>query len=55
MLHHMSQVFQDNPVPKSRPGRIQIDRKRLKKLQKKKIALGNKLNDHEEQWPEMTI
>ena len=30
LLHHMSRVFQDNSVPKSRPGGIQIDRKRLK-------------------------
>ena len=33
LLHHMSRVFRDNSVPKSRPGGIQIDRKRLKKLQ----------------------
>ena len=39
LLHHMSRVFQDNSVPKSRPGGIQIDRKRLKKLQEKRMAL----------------
>ena len=55
LLHHMSRVFQDNSVPKSRPGGIQIDRKRLKKLREKKIALGHKPDDHEEQWPEMTM
>ena len=49
LLHHMSRVFQDNSVPKSRPGGIQIDRKRLKKLQEKRIALGHKPDDHEQQ------
>ena len=55
LLHHMSRVFQDNSLPNSRPGGIQIDRKRLKKLREKKIALGHKPDDHEEQWPEMTM
>ena len=55
LLHHMSRVFRDNSVPKSRPGGIQIDRKRLKKLQEKRIALGHKSDDHEEQWPDMTM
>lgn len=32
LLHHMSRIFRDNSAPKSRPGGIQIDRKRLKKL-----------------------
>ena len=52
LLHHMSRIFRDNSVPKSRPGGIQIDRKRLKKLQEKRMALGHKLDDHEEQWPD---
>lgn len=34
---------------------IQIDRKRLKKLQEKRIALGHKPDDHEHQWPDMTM
>lgn len=55
LLHHMSRIFQDNSVPRSRPGGIQIDRKRLKKLQEKRIALGHKPNDHEEQWPDLTM
>lgn len=55
LLHHMSRVFRDNSVPKSRPGGVQIDRKRLKKLQEKRIALGHKPDDHEEQWPDMTM
>ena len=55
LLYHMSRVFQDNSLPESRPGGIQIDRKRLRKLREKKIALGHKPDDHEEQWPEMTM
>ena len=55
LLHHMSRIFQDNSVPKSRPGGIQIDRKRLKKLQEKRMASGHKPDDHEEQWPDMTL
>ena len=55
LLHHMSRVFRDSSVPKSRPGGIQIDRKRLKKLQEKRMALGHKPDDHEEQWPDMTM
>ena len=55
LLHHMGRVFRDNSVPKSSPGGIQIDRKRLKKLQEKRMALGHKPADHEEQWPDMTM
>lgn len=55
LLHRMSRVFRDNSVPKSRPGGIQIDRKRLKKLREKRIALGHKPDDHEQQWPDMTM
>ena len=55
LLYHMSRVFQDNSLPESRPGGIQIDRKRLRKLREKKIAQGHKPDDHEEQWPQMTM
>ena len=55
LLHRMSRIFQNNSVPKSRPGGIQIDRKRMKKLQEKRIALGHKPDDHEQQWPDMTM
>ena len=55
LLYHMSRIFQDNSIPKSRPGGIQIDRKRLRKLREKKIAQGHKPDDHEEQQPEMTM
>ena len=55
LLHHMSRIFQDNSVPKSRPGGIQIDRKRLKQLQEKRMASGHTPDDHEEQWPDMPM
>ena len=48
LLYHMSRIFQDNSIPKSRPGGIQIDRKRLRKLREKKIAQGHKPDDHED-------
>lgn len=49
LLYHMSKVFQDNSIPKSRPGGIQIDRKRLRQLREKKIVQGHKPDDHEEE------
>ena len=55
LLHHMSRIFRDKSVPKSRPGGIQIDQKRLKKLQEKRMALGHKPDDHEQQWPDLTM
>ena len=49
MLHHMSRIFEDN----SRTDRIhrglQIDRKRRQELQRKRLAMGHKADDHEEQ------
>ena len=55
LLHHMCRIFQDNSVPKSRLGGIQIDRKRLKQLQKKRIAMGHKADDHEYSGPTMSM
>ena len=56
LLHHMGWVFRDNSVPKSNPGGIRIDRKRLAQLREKKIAMGHKPDDHEEyQGPSMSI
>ena len=55
LFHHMSRIFQDNSLPQSRPGGIQIDRKRLKKLQEKKMAQGHKRDDHEYTGPTMSM
>ena len=49
VLHHMSRIFRDNALPQSNQGGLQIDRKRRKQLQRKRIALGHKANDHEDQ------
>lgn len=56
LLHHMSNIFRDNSLPKTGPAGMHIDRKRLQKLREKKIALGHKPNDHEEyQGPTMSM
>lgn len=49
LLHHMSRVFQEQTPTSSVPNGIQIDRKRLQQIREKKIALGHKPDDHEEQ------
>ena len=49
LLHHMGHIFQDQVPPLSIPGGIQIDRKRLAQLREKKVAMGHKADDHEEQ------
>lgn len=48
LLHHMSRIFQERSLPQSGTG-LHIDRKRRQQLQKKKIALGHKPDDHEEE------
>ena len=55
LLHHMGRIFQDNSLPQSRSGGIQIDRKRLKELQRKRNALGHKEDDHEYSGPTMSM
>ncbi len=55
LLYHMSRIFQDNSVPPAVPMGQQVDRKLRRKIQEKKIAMGHKPDDHEEQWPEMTM
>lgn len=49
LLHHMGNVFRDNTPHPAAPAGIHIDRKRLQRLREKKMALGHKWNDHEEQ------
>ena len=49
LLHHMSRIFQEQIPAPTIPGGIQIDRKRLQQLREKKIAMGHKPDDHEEQ------
>ena len=49
LLHHMRHIFQEQIPAPTIPGGIQIDRKRLQQLREKKIAMGHKPDDHEEQ------
>ena len=46
LLYHMGNIFRDN-APVSVATGVQIDRKRLQELQRKRIALGHKPDDHE--------
>lgn len=49
LLHHMGQIFRENSVPPAAPVGQQMDRKLRRKIQEKKIAMGHKPDDHEEQ------
>ena len=49
LLHHMSRIFRDNSVPPHNPAGIRIDSKRRKRLTEKRMAMGHKADDHEEQ------
>ena len=47
LLYHMSNIFRDNAPRPTVPAGIQIDHKRLQRLREKKMAMGHKWNDHE--------
>ena len=49
LLHHMANIFQDNPLPQSGTGLIHADRKLREQLREKRLAHGHKVDDHEEQ------
>lgn len=49
MLHHMSRIFEDNSKLDQIHRGLQIDRKRRQELQRKRLAMGYKPDDHEEQ------
>ena len=49
MLHHMSRFFEDNSKIDQIHRGLQIDRKRRHELQRKRLAMGHKPDDHEEQ------
>ena len=49
LLCHMGKVFRDNAPPRPGPGAMLVDRKLRRKIQEKKIAMGHKPDDHEEQ------
>ena len=49
LLYHMGRIFQDNSIPPCPPGSQRADRKLRQKIRQKKIALGHKPDDHEEE------
>ena len=49
LLHHMSRIFQSNSVLPSNPSGIRIDSKRRRRLMEKRMAMGHRADDHEEQ------
>jgi len=53
MLHHMSRIFRESAVSDATHKGMQIDRKRRRALQVKRIAMGHKPDDHEEQGQTM--
>ena len=46
LLYHMGDIFRDN-APAPAVNGVQIDHKRLQRLRAKKMAMGHKWNDHE--------
>ena len=48
LLYHMSRIFEDHSLPRSSTG-LQVDSKLRRKIQAKKIAMGHKPYDHEEE------
>ena len=48
LLYHMSRIFEDHALPQSNAG-LHVDRKLRRKIQEKKIAMGHKPDDHEEE------
>ncbi len=54
LLYHLGKIFQSNaPAPQS--SGIQIDRKRLAKLRRMRIAAGHKADDHEQEQTSSTM
>ena len=49
LLHHMGWIFRDNSVPPRNPAGLRIDSKRRRRLTEKRMAMGHKADDHEEQ------
>ena len=48
LLYHMSRIFEDHALPQSSAS-LHVDRKLRRKIQEKKIAMGHKPDDHEEE------
>ena len=49
LFHQVGQIFRNNTAPPSNPMGIRIDSKRRKKLMQKRLAMGHKQDDHEQE------
>ena len=49
LLHQMGRIFQDNAWPQDGTRGQHTERKLRRKMQEKRIAMGHKPGDHEEQ------
>ena len=49
LMHHMSRIFRNQSIPPGNPNGPRIDSKRRRKLMEKRLALGHKYDDHEDQ------
>ena len=47
LLYHMSRIFEDNCKTDAMHRRLQIDRKRRRQLRERRLAMGHKPDDHE--------
>ena len=50
LFRQMGQIFRDNAAPPSNPMGIRVDSKRRKKLMQKRLAMGHKQDDHEQNY-----
>ena len=48
MLHQMSRIFRENAAQPAIYAGMQIDKKRRRRLQEKRMAMGHKVDDHED-------
>ena len=49
LLYQMGRIFRDNSSPPHNPAGIRIESKRRRRLMEKRMAIGHKADDHEEQ------
>ena len=49
LFHQMGQIFRENAAPPRNPMGIRIDSKRRKKLMQKRLAMGHKQDDYEQE------
>ena len=50
LFYQIGQIFRENAAPPSNPMGIRIDSKRRKKLMQKRLAMGHKQDDHEQNY-----